>query len=127
MADTYQMFVGGEWVNSASGQTRSITSPATGEVLAEVQEGSAEDVDRAVSAARSAFDEAWQDSTPGERQAALLKLAERGEPPKAAWGLSIVGPAKGIFSRYPPLEERVHRLLLLSDLLDIRKAHSGNV
>ena len=64
---------------------------------------------------------------PATLAAALLKLAERGEPPKAAWGLSIVGPAKGIFSRYPPLEERVHRLLLLSDLLDIRKAHSGNV
>jgi 1-pyrroline dehydrogenase len=76
MADTYQMFIGGKWVNSASGQTRSITSPATGEVLAEVQEGSAEDVDRAVAAARTAFDEAWRDSTPGERQAALLKLAD---------------------------------------------------
>jgi 1-pyrroline dehydrogenase len=76
MADAYQMFVGGEWVNSASGQTRSITSPATGEVLAEVQEGSAEDVDRAVEAAKRAFDESWFDSTPGERQAALLKLAD---------------------------------------------------
>ena len=51
MADTYQMFIGGKWVNSASGETRSIASPATGEVLAEVQEGSAEDVDRAVGAA----------------------------------------------------------------------------
>ncbi len=72
MADTYQMFIGGEWVNSASGQTRSITSPATGEVLAEVQEGSATDVDRAVESAKSAFDETWFDVTPGMRQAALL-------------------------------------------------------
>ena len=76
MADSYQMFIGGEWVNSTSGETRSITSPATGEVLAEVQEGSADDVDRAVAAARAAFDETWSDSTPGERQAALLKLAD---------------------------------------------------
>ncbi|MET0801959.1 MAG: gamma-aminobutyraldehyde dehydrogenase [Actinomycetota bacterium] len=76
MADSYQMFIGGEWVNSTSGETRSITSPATGEVLAEVQEGSADDVDRAVAAARTAFDETWSDSTPGERQAALLKLAD---------------------------------------------------
>jgi 1-pyrroline dehydrogenase len=76
MADSYQMFIGGEWVNSTSGETRSITSPATGEVLAEVQEGSAEDVDRAVAAARTAFDETWFDSTPGERQAALLKMAD---------------------------------------------------
>ena len=59
MADSYQMFIGGEWVNSTSGQTRSITSPATGEVLAEVQEGSADDVDRAVAAARGAFDGTW--------------------------------------------------------------------
>ncbi|HEX6130683.1 MAG TPA: aldehyde dehydrogenase family protein, partial [Actinomycetota bacterium] len=59
MADSYQMFIGGEWVDSASGQTRTITSPATGEVLAEVPEGSAEDVDRAVAAARRAFDETW--------------------------------------------------------------------
>ncbi|HET9310041.1 MAG TPA: gamma-aminobutyraldehyde dehydrogenase [Actinomycetota bacterium] len=76
MADSYQMFIGGEWVNSTSGQTRSITSPATGEVLAEVQEGSADDVDRAVAAARGAFDGTWSDSTPGERQAALLKMAD---------------------------------------------------
>ncbi|HJR96357.1 MAG TPA: gamma-aminobutyraldehyde dehydrogenase [Actinomycetota bacterium] len=76
MADSYQMFIGGEWVNSTSGQTRSITSPATGEVLAEVQEGSADDVDRAVAAARRVFDETWSDSTPGERQAALLKMAD---------------------------------------------------
>jgi 1-pyrroline dehydrogenase len=76
MADRHQMFIGGEWVDSASGETRDITSPATGEVLASVQEGSAEDVDRAVAAARSAFDETWSDSTPGERQAALLKLAD---------------------------------------------------
>jgi betaine-aldehyde dehydrogenase len=76
VADAYQMFIGGKWVNSASGETRSITSPATGEVLAEVQEGSAEDVDRAVEAARAVFDETWSDSTPGERQAALLKLAD---------------------------------------------------
>ena len=65
MADSYQMFIGGGWVNSTSGETRSITSPATGEVLAEVQEGSADDVDRAVAAARTAFAETWSDSTPG--------------------------------------------------------------
>jgi betaine-aldehyde dehydrogenase len=76
MADTYQMFIGGEWVNSTSGQTRSITSPATGEVLAEVQEGSAADVDRAAEAAKRAFDETWFDATPGMRQAALLKMAD---------------------------------------------------
>jgi betaine-aldehyde dehydrogenase len=71
-----RMFIGGEWVDSSSGETQTITSPATGEVLAEVPKATAEDVDRAVQAARKAFEETWFDSTPGERQRALLKLAD---------------------------------------------------
>ena len=54
---------------------------------------------------------------PASLASALLKIAERGVGPKAAWGLSIYGVHRGIFSRYPPLNERVQRLLLLSDLL----------
>ncbi|HEY7587817.1 MAG TPA: M48 family metalloprotease [Thermoplasmata archaeon] len=54
---------------------------------------------------------------PAALASALLKIADRGAPPKAAWGLSIVGKGRGVFSRYPPLRERVQRLLLLSDLL----------
>ena len=71
-----RMFIGGEWVDSSSGETQTITSPATGEVLAEVPKATAEDVDRAVQAAKKAFEETWFDSTPGERQRALLKLAD---------------------------------------------------
>ncbi len=54
---------------------------------------------------------------PASLASALLRIAERGVGPKAAWGLSIYGVHRGIFSRYPPLTERVQRLLLLSDLL----------
>src|SRR3989441_10249564 len=55
---------------------------------------------------------------PAALASALVKIANQGVPAKATWGLSIFGgAAQGIFSRYPPLEERVHRLLLLSDLL----------
>jgi Zn-dependent protease with chaperone function len=54
---------------------------------------------------------------PAALASALLKIANNGTPPKAAWGLSILGKGRGLFSRYPPLKERVHRLLLLSDLL----------
>src|SRR2546430_4624318 len=55
---------------------------------------------------------------PAALASALLKIANSGTPAKATWGLSILGGAgRGIFSRYPPLKERVHRLLLLSDLL----------
>jgi len=56
---------------------------------------------------------------PAALASALLKITEHGLPPKAAWGLSILGRGRGIFSRYPPLRERVHRLLLLSDLLTV--------
>ena len=57
---------------------------------------------------------------PAALASALLKIADRGLPTKATWGLSILGSGRGVFSRYPPLPERVHRLLLLSDLLDTR-------
>src|SRR3989440_5965255 len=54
---------------------------------------------------------------PASLASALLRIAERGVGPKAAWGLSIYGAGRGIFSRYPPLKERVQRLLLLSEIL----------
>lgn len=65
-------------------------------------------------------DEASGQSTgkPAALASALLKIATRPAPSPSAWGLSIVGPGRGLFSRYPPLRERVQRLLLLSDLLD---------
>jgi 1-pyrroline dehydrogenase len=76
MAEIHRMFIGGKWVESAGGELRTIASPATGETLAQVQEGTAEDVDRAVAAATKAFDDGWFDSTPAERMGALLKMAE---------------------------------------------------
>src|SRR5258705_4600833 len=76
MADSYQMFINGEWVNSQDGQTRDVINPATGEVIASVQEGSAEDANRAVAAAKAAFYGDWYGSTPKDRQLGLLKLAD---------------------------------------------------
>jgi len=76
MADSYQMFIDGEWVLSSDGQTRDVISPHTGAVMASVQEGTADDANRAVAAAKKAFDETWFDSTPKDRQLALLKLAD---------------------------------------------------
>jgi heat shock protein HtpX len=54
---------------------------------------------------------------PATLASALLKISNQGPQEKASWGLSILGSGNGIFSRYPPLQERVSRLLLLSDLL----------
>ena len=72
-----QMFIGGEWVDSTSDERLPVVNPATNEIIAEIPRGSEEDVDRAVKAAHGAFDEVWFDSTPGERQAMLLKLADQ--------------------------------------------------
>ena len=72
---TYQQFIGGEWVDSASGQTLDVENPADGQVIAKVQASSAEDVDRAANAAEAAF-ETWGKTTPQERSIALLKLAD---------------------------------------------------
>ena len=77
MADSHQMFINGEWVNSTDGGTRDIISPASGAVIASVQEGTAQDAERAVAAAKAAFYGEWYDMTPKDRQLALLRLADR--------------------------------------------------
>jgi acyl-CoA reductase-like NAD-dependent aldehyde dehydrogenase len=77
MADAYQMFIDGEWASSSDGQTRDVINPATGEVLASVQEGTKEDADRAVAAAKRAFEGDWFDSTPKDRHLVVLKFADR--------------------------------------------------
>ena len=68
---TYQQFIGGEWVDSASGETLDVENPADGEVIAKVQASGAEDVDRAANAAATAF-ETWRHTTPAERSGMLL-------------------------------------------------------
>src|SRR5579859_4457072 len=72
---TLQNFIDGKFVDSESGQTEPILNPANGEVIAHAPLSSAEDVNRAVAAARRAFD-GWAATTPGERASALLKLAD---------------------------------------------------
>jgi 1-pyrroline dehydrogenase len=69
------MFIGGEWTPGAGGDAQEIVNPATGKVIAHVPKGTEEDVDRAVAAAREAFDGGWSDSTPRMRSEALLKFA----------------------------------------------------
>jgi len=72
---TYQQFIGGQWVDSASGETLAVENPANAQVIANVQASGAEDVDRAVEAAATAF-QTWQHTTPQDRSIALLKLAD---------------------------------------------------
>ena len=70
------LFIGGEWVAPAHGETDEDINPATGEPIAKVAVASKEDVERAVSAAQKAYDEVWFDTPPKERAGMLLKLAD---------------------------------------------------
>src|SRR3989440_9708014 len=70
-----QNFIGGEFVDPAEGQTEEVVNRATGEPIAEAPLSTAQDVDRAVAAAREAFD-GWAATTPGERALMVLKLAD---------------------------------------------------
>src|SRR3954466_8235975 len=69
-------FIDGEFVDPADGSTEAVLNPATGQEIAQAPLSGAEDVNRAVEAARRAFD-GWASATPGERSLALLKLADR--------------------------------------------------
>src|ERR1700710_2554459 len=71
-----KMLIDGKWVDAASGKRFDTHNPATGELLASVAEGDAEDINRAVAAARRAFEGPWSKVKPFERQALLLKLAD---------------------------------------------------
>src|SRR6202453_1519585 len=71
-----KMLIDGKWVDAASGKHFESRNPATGDLLATVAEGDAEDINRAVAAARKAFEGPWSKFKPYERQALLLKLAD---------------------------------------------------
>ena len=72
-----RMFINNQFVPSASGKTFPTYNPATGEIMAQVAEGDREDVDRAVKAARQAFENpAWADMPPSQRGRLIWKLAD---------------------------------------------------
>jgi phenylacetaldehyde dehydrogenase len=72
----HKMLIDGKLVEAASGKTFSSYNPATGEVFAQVPEGDKEDIDRAVNAARRAFEGRWRKFTPSERGRLLWKLGD---------------------------------------------------
>ena len=72
-----KMLIRGQWVEAASGKTFDTINPSKGEVLAKVAEGDSEDINRAVAAARKAFEGgSWPKLTPSQRGRLLLKLAD---------------------------------------------------
>src|SRR5262245_52088151 len=72
-----KMLIGGKWVDAASGKRFATANPANAETLALIAEGDAEDINRAVAAARKAFDEGpWPSIKPADRTKVLLRIAE---------------------------------------------------
>jgi betaine-aldehyde dehydrogenase len=72
---TLRNFVNGAWADPADGRTSDLVDPSTGEVFATAPLSSGADVDAAMQAAATAF-EGWRDSTPSDRQKALIRIAD---------------------------------------------------
>lgn len=74
---SHRLYIGGEWVESQSGERRKVFDPATGSVISEVAEASQADVEKAVIAARKAFDfGAWRTLSGSERSKVLWRIGE---------------------------------------------------
>jgi aldehyde dehydrogenase (NAD+) len=77
------LFIDGKWTKPSGTSSINVVSASTEEVIGSVPEGNAADVDRAVRAARGAFDNGWSQTTVAERAEWLTKLAgalkDRGE------------------------------------------------
>ncbi|MEU1597929.1 aldehyde dehydrogenase family protein [Streptomyces sp. NPDC005708] len=73
----HPLFIGGEWTSAQSEQVIDVVNPATGEPISRVQAADATDIDRAVTAARTAFDDGpWPRLSPLDRARIMLKLAD---------------------------------------------------
>ncbi|HZT58268.1 MAG TPA: betaine-aldehyde dehydrogenase, partial [Pyrinomonadaceae bacterium] len=72
----YQLFIDGQWVDAESGKTFETPNPATGKTLAEVAEGDKADIDKAVAAARRAFEGKWSKMSARDRGRLIYKLAQ---------------------------------------------------
>jgi phenylacetaldehyde dehydrogenase len=72
-----KLFIDGQWTDAASGKTFATPNPATGETLANVAEGDVEDINRAVRAARTAFEDGpWRSMTPSDRGRMIWKIGD---------------------------------------------------
>jgi len=72
----YQLFIDGKWVDAESGKTFTTPNPATGETLAEVAEADKADIDKAVAAARRAYEGKWSTMSARDRGRLLYKLSQ---------------------------------------------------
>ena len=76
-AETHKLFIDGQWIDSESGETIDVTNPATGQVIAKVQAANAADIDKAVKAARKAFESGpWPQMNGTDRAKLMWRLAD---------------------------------------------------
>ncbi len=77
IASPKKMLINGEWINASSGKTFPVYDPATGNEIARVAEGEKEDIEKAVTAARNAFENGpWKDFTSSERGKIVWKIGD---------------------------------------------------
>ncbi|KAI0512211.1 hypothetical protein KFK09_012849 [Dendrobium nobile] len=126
-----KLLINGQFVDSASGKTFPTLDPRTGEVIAHVAEGDAEDVDRAVAAARKAFDEGpWPKMSAYERSRILYRFADliekhndeiaaletwdNGKPYEQA-ALGEIPMVARLFRYYAGWTDKIHGLIVPAD------------
>jgi aldehyde dehydrogenase (NAD+) len=95
---TYQMFIGGEWVDAVSGGTFNDLNPYTGEVYARVAKGDTKDADRVMAVAYAARKQ-WVASSPGERARVLFKAAEILETNRKEFADVLIDEGGGTFGK----------------------------
>ncbi len=129
------LFIGGKWIQPSSSTMLSVVSPVTEEVIAVYAEANEKDVDRAVAAAREAFDSGpWPRMSPQERGKALVKVAEilksRHSELAEIWTAEVGAPIS--FTRYasgqpPVLFEYYGKLIETYPLVDERRRDDGGL
>jgi aldehyde dehydrogenase (NAD+) len=75
LKEQYELFIGGQWVKPESGKYFDTINPATEEKIARIAEASKADVDKAVRAARNAYDKYWKNMSPKDRGKYLFRIA----------------------------------------------------
>ncbi len=129
MKSPQALYIAGEWVRALGERTLPVISPVTEEVLISVPEASERDVDRAVAAAREAFDNGpWPRLTPQERGRALIKVADalRARLPQLAelWTAQVgapIGLTQYAVAQAPELFEYYGKLIQSYPIVDERR------
>ena len=113
-----KMLIDGEWVSARSGRTYPVPNPATEAVVAEVPNAGVEDLERAIAAARRAFDEGpWRRTTPADRHRILHRIADGVEARKEDFRRVLVAAAGAEYiTHYIQLEVPIQLLRIYADL-----------